>query len=183
MKDWIQQHLVSAVLIGLAVLAVLQVGVSLAIGTSLQDSVNRILINAVVGGGLLYLVVRHERTQKTALATQGIPAYIPRPGARPGSLDDLWAGGTISCQPGLILFQEAMAGTAVPLGKPKKFDVVSVTHDPRHASGSEAKQLPPKLSMQTFALVKGTLEIAAEAAALADITGTCLGGSVETPRP
>ena len=181
MKDWLRQHLVSAVLIGLAVLAVLQVGVSLAIGTSLQDAINRIVINAVMGGGLLYLVLRHERAQKAALATQGIPAYIRRPGSRPGSLEDLWAGGTISCQPGLIVFQEAMAGTAVPLGTPKTFDVVSVAHESRHPSGSQAKQLPPKSFVQTFALAKGTLDIAANDAALESITATCLGASVQTP--
>lgn len=169
MKEWIQQHRVGAAISGLSVLIVAQAWTSLAIGFTWSDAVLRILLNAVMGAGFLYLVVRHDRKQKAALATQGILAHVRHPGSRPGSLEDLWAGGTVKCSPGQLVFQEAMSGTAIPLGKPVKFDVVAVTDEPRPATSGKANALPANLTIQTFALPGGTVEVAADAVSLATI--------------
>ncbi|AIY00179.1 hypothetical protein ART_0580 [Arthrobacter sp. PAMC 25486] len=169
MKDWIQQHRVSAALSGLTVLIAAQLWVSVVIGTTWSDALLRILINAVMSAGFLYLVVRYDRRQKASLATQGILVHVRRPGSRPGSLDDLWAGGTATCSRGQLVFQEAMSGTDISLGKPVKFDVVAVTDEPRNATRAKSNPLPANLTIQTFVLPGGTVQVAADADSLARI--------------
>lgn len=169
MNNWIQQHRVSAALSGLTVLIVAQLWVSLATGTTLREAVARIVPNAAMGAGFLYLVVRYDRQQKASLATRGILVHVRHPGSRPGSLDDLWAGGTATCSRGQLVFQEAMSGTDIALGMPVTFDVVAVTDEPRAATSDKANSLPVNLKVQTFSLPAGTLEVAADAALLARI--------------
>lgn len=109
MKDWLRQHL-GVFLSGLALLAVTQLWVSLALETPWPDAAARTLVNALFGAGII--------------------AYIRHPGSRPGTLGDLWAGGTASCHRGQLIFQEAMSRTDIELGSPTKFDVVAATDVP-----------------------------------------------------
>lgn len=169
MKDWLRQHRAGVFLSGLALLAVTQFWVFLAIGTPWPDAAASTLVNALFGAGFLYLVVRHDRKQRMSLEKQGIIAYIRHPGSRPGTLGDLWAGGTASCHGGQLIFQEAMSGTDIALGNPTKFDVVAATHVPRQATTDKSNPLPSSLVVQTLILSDGTVEIAAEPAALARI--------------
>ena len=169
MKGWIQQHRVGTAIGGLTMLIVAQLSVSVAIGFTWSEALARTAVNAVTGAGFLYLVVRYDRKQRASLAKQGLLVHIRHPGARPGSLDDLWAGGSATCSPGQLIFQEAMAGTDIPLGKPVTFDVVAVTDEPRHATSEKLNPLPVRLQVQTFASAGGTIEVAADAASLAYI--------------
>lgn len=148
MKDWLRQHL-GVFLSGLALLAVTQLWVSLALETPWPDAAARTLVNALFGAGII--------------------AYIRHPGSWPGTLGDLWAGGTASCHRGQLIFQEAMSRTDIELGSPTKFDVVAATDVPRQATTDKTNPLPSSLVVQTLILSEGTVEIAAEPAALARI--------------
>lgn len=118
-------------------------------------------------GGLYYLYAREARKRKNALEKRGIFIYLRYPGSRPGSLQDVWAGGTAACHPRQILFQAVMSGSEVSLGSPTTLDIVGIPGHPERISGGRARHhLPPGLMVLTLALPHGTVEIAAESLAL-----------------
>lgn len=124
------------------------------------------LFNLAWWGGLSYLHSRASRKRKMSLEKRGLFVYLRYPGSRPGSLQDIWAGGTAVCQPNQVVFQEVMDGTEVPLGKPTTLDVVGVSAPPRRVSAEKAHRLPPGLMVLTLNLPNSTVEVAAESPTL-----------------
>ncbi|MBP3044022.1 hypothetical protein KKR91_05290 [Arthrobacter jiangjiafuii] len=169
MREWIWRHRavvfpLAALLATAAVLLILRAN-----GTPWQMAVFFTLFNSLWWFGLLYLYLRRDQTRKSALEKQGTLVYLRYPGSQPGSLQDRWAGGIAASRPGKILFQEVMSGTDVTLGSPTEIDVLDRAGPPRPVTGDVAHQLPPGLKVLTFAMVHGTVEIAAEPLALATL--------------
>lgn len=167
MREWLWRHRMAAFPCVIVLGASAAFLVSLASGTPWPLALVIVLVNAMWWGGILYLIVRAARKRTRTLEEQGIIVYIRYPGSRPGSLGDVWAGGTANFHPGQIVFQETMAGTDVPLGKPTKLDIVATAGHLRPDASGRASHLPPGLGVMTLALASGTVEIAAEPSALA----------------
>lgn len=142
--------------------------VSIVMGVSWPRALSSVLSN-MVGWAVVWFFAARAQTRRTkAFDAQGLMVlHIRYPGSRPGSLDDLWAVGSARCDPGKIVFQETMAGTDVPLGKPKTLDVVEVTERLQPVDRNRHGQPPPGREILRLALVNGEVEIAAEPAALA----------------
>lgn len=168
MREWLWRHRtlmlpLAAVLLVSGGLLVLRIS-----GTPWPRALFSSLWNSLLFVGVLYLYFRRERQRKTTLAKQGSPAHLRYPGSRPGSLQDRWAGGIVSCRPGRIMFQEVMSGTAVPLGAPKEVEILDRTGPPRAAPPDAARhQLPPGVQVLTFRTPRGPVELAAEPPVLA----------------
>lgn len=139
----------------------------------LHNSVQRTL----VGGIGLPL---HEGSPKTKARPGKARHHLLHPGSRPGSLQDRWAGGTATCQPHQMVFQEVMSGTDVSLGAPTTLDVVSVRGPARPVTGRMTSYLPPGMKVMTFALAHGTVDMAAAPADLAIVEQQLLHGGRAT---
>lgn len=153
--------------VAIVTVALLSILVYWASGTPWPLALSTTLFNALWWAGLACLYMREARKRKRALEKQGIISYIRYPGSRPGSLQDRWAGGTATCQPHRIVFQEVMSGTDVSLGTPTTLDVVSVEGPPRPVTGHMTSYLPPGMKVMTLALAHGTVDMAAAPADLA----------------
>ena len=166
MREWFWQHRMVAIPLLIVVMALVSLLAYRSSGNTWSFGLFSTLFNLVWWGGLYFLYAREAKKRKSALEKRGIFVYLRYPGSRPGSLQDVWAGGTAACHPYQILFQEVMSGSEVPLGKPTTLDVVSVPDSPVHVAGGVAGHQPPGLMVLTLALSHGTVEIAAEPLAL-----------------
>lgn len=166
MREWFWQHRKVAIPLLIVVMALASLLAYKTSGNTWSFGLFSTLFNLVWWGGLYFLYARETKKRKRSLEQRGIFVYLRYPGSRPGSLRDVWAGGTATCHPHQILFQEVMSGSEVPLGKPTTLDVVSIPGPPEHVAGGKAGHLPPGLIVLTLALSHGTVEIAAEPLAL-----------------
>lgn len=169
-REWLRQHRVVA----LPVVAVLggsatSIAVAFALGEDLRSALGRTFGLSLAWGGLFYLFLRHDRKRIRSLEKQGAVAYLRHPGSRAGSLDDLWAEGTVTCEPGQIIFQEVALNSDMPLGKPKIFGVTGVTGPPTPVTEARSYLLPPSARTLTFRLAYGTIQLAADPLVLAKI--------------
>lgn len=166
MREWLWKHRKAVFPLAIVLMASVSLLAHKASGNSWSFGIFATLFNLVWWGGLYYLYARQTRKRKTALEKRGLFVYLRYPGSRPGSLQDMWAGGTAACYPHQILFQEVMSGSDVPLGRPTTLDVVSLAGSPLPVSGGKTGHLPPGLNVLALALTHGTVEIAAEPSAL-----------------
>ncbi|WP_315913149.1 hypothetical protein [Arthrobacter sp. lap29] len=166
MREWLWQHKMIAIPLMIVLMAMVSVLVYAASGNAWTYGIFSTLFNLLWWGGLSYLFARESRKRKAALEERGIFLYLRYPGSRPGSLHDIWAGGTVSCEPHRILFQEVMSGTEVSLGQPAVLEVIKVSDSPKPLAGSNARHLPPGLKVLTLILPHGSVEVAADQAAL-----------------
>ena len=166
MREWLWQHRMAVIPLVIVLMALATLLAYRASGNTWSFGLFSTLFNLIWWGGLYYLYARAARKRKSALEKRGIFVYLRYPGSRPGSLQDMWAGGTAACQPHQIRFQEVMSGSEVSLGRPTTLDVVSVPGPPERVSGGKAGHLPPGLMVLTLTLPHGTVEIAAEPLAL-----------------
>lgn len=167
MREWLWQHRMAVIPLAILLMTLLSLLAYVASGNSWSFGLYSTLFNLMWWGGLYYLYARETRKRKSALEKRGIFIYLRYPGSRPGSLQDVWAGGIAACHPHQILFQEVMSGSEVSLGRPTTLDIVGVPGPPKRISVGRARHhLPPGLMVLTLALPHGTVEIAAESLAV-----------------
>lgn len=169
-RDWLWLHRKLLLPWFLSVTAVVVFIVSLLIGVPWPRALFMVVFNIGWWAAVWILLTRAQMNRKSALDEQGITiVHIRYPGSAPGSLGDLWAGGTARCGPGTIVFQETMEATDIPLGRPKKLDVVKETQQPEPADRTQHRHLLPGRSILRLTLAKGEVEIAAEPRVLAKV--------------
>ncbi len=176
MREWLWQHRAAVIPTVIVLMTLGSLLAYRASGNAWTIGLFSTVFNLVWWGGLYFLYLREARKRKSALEKRGLFVYLRYPGSRPGSLQDIWAGGTATCQANQIVFQEVMDGTEVSLGKPTTLDVVGVCTPPRRVSGDKARHLPLGLMVLTLNLPNSTVEIAAEPSTLEKLQQKVLQG-------
>ncbi len=176
MREWLWQHRAAVIPTVIALITLGSLLAYSASGNAWTTGLFSTLFNLFWWGGLYFLYIRESRKRKSALEKRGLFVYVRYPGSRPGSLQDIWAGGTATCQPSQVVFQEVMDGTEVPLGKPTPLDVGGVSAPPRRVPGEKLRHLPPGLMVLTLNLPNSTVEIAAEPSTLEKLQQKVLHG-------
>ncbi|MHA7306048.1 hypothetical protein ACX80E_12510 [Arthrobacter sp. TMN-49] len=161
MREWLWQHRMATIPLAIVLMALVSLLAYWASGFSWPAPLFLTLFNALLWAGLFCLYVRKARIRKRTLERQGIISYIRYPDSQLGSLQDRWAGGTATCKPYQITFQEVMSGTDISLGTPTTLDVVSVAGRPGPVTGGMRSYLPLGMKVMSLALTHGTVEIAA----------------------
>lgn len=169
MREWVWKHRMAAFPLAVVLMTFVSLLAHRASGNTWSYGIFSTLFYFVWWGGLYYLYARQTRKRKNVLATRGIFVYLRYPDSRPGSLQDMWAGGTAICHPHQIVFQEVMSGSDVPLGRPITLDILGPAGPPQSVSGGKSRRIPPGLRVLVLALPHGTVEIAAEPAALEEL--------------
>lgn len=145
------------------------IAIAMALGEDFKSALGRNAGISLAMGGMFYLFLRSDSKRRRSLQKQGFVTYLRHPGSRPGSLEDLWAEGTVKCEPGQIIFQEVALNSDIPLGKPKIFDVTGLTDSPAPVPAASSYLLPFGARTLTFTLAQGAIQLAAEPSVLDEI--------------